>query len=78
MQDKKLSRVEEKTGGAVEIAAHMMVLGIDPTQFLTTDDEILRSTLAAVTGRAMEIRKLLDENLASMIINNLAKSIKTR
>lgn len=61
---------------AVEIAGDMMALGIDPTVFLTTDDDTLRNLLAEVTGRAIKTRQKLDENLATMIANNVGKLFK--
>lgn len=51
----------------------MAAVGIDPTRFLLTKDSVERTTYLKVLERAVELKKVLDHNLAIEIANAVGK-----
>lgn len=59
----------------IEAAAMVAFAGIDPGRFLATKDPLEQEVIQAVADRCLELHRLRDENLATMIANNVAKAM---
>jgi hypothetical protein len=51
-------------------------LGLDPLAFLNSKDGFERGLMIELASRALENKKILDENLATAIANAVAKAFK--
>ena len=62
--------------GEFKQAAHLTALGLDGWLYLESEDPVERYSLLALAGHVGEIRKAERRELASFIVDELAKSIK--
>ena len=62
------------SGGSINVAATMAILGLPAMRFLTTDDREERLLLLALAERAVRIYDLMQRNLAAHIVNAYAKA----
>jgi hypothetical protein len=61
------------SGGSIDVAAAMAVMGLPAMRFLTTEDREERLLLLALANRAARVYDLLQRNLAVHIVNAYAK-----
>jgi hypothetical protein len=61
---------------AINAAAQIGVVGMDPLAFLKTTDGFERNLMLAVADRMMHYRQMLDKNLAVEIANQVGKLFK--
>jgi hypothetical protein len=62
------------SGGAVNIAATMAVLGLPAWRFLRTRDREEKLLLLAVAERAVRVHDAMQRNLAAHIVNAYSKA----
>jgi hypothetical protein len=60
----------------IEEAAQMAALGLDPFKYLESRDSMERAMLVQLSNRTLEMRNILDNNLAVAIANNVGKLFK--
>jgi hypothetical protein len=60
----------------IKEAAQMAALGLDPFRFLYSRDAMELSLLTELHNQVLEIRKMMDHNLAVEIANNVGKLFK--
>jgi hypothetical protein len=53
----------------------MGMAGIDPMEFLNTTDPVERAVMLALTTEHAKLRRRLDDQLATNIINRLSKAM---
>lgn len=64
------------SGPAVSVAATLALLGLPALRYLNTDDEEERLLLNAVALRAAELHDQMQHNLATHIVNAIAKAMR--
>jgi hypothetical protein len=62
------------SGGTVDVAATMAVLGLPAWRFLTTKDREEKLLLLALTNRAVHVHDVMMRNLAVHIVNTYLKA----
>lgn len=62
------------SGGTVNVAATMAVLGLPAMRYLETDDRDERLLLLAIAERAVVVYDTFQRNLAAHIVNFYAKA----
>lgn len=61
---------------AIENASRLGALGLDPMRYLTTTSSIERHLMVDIANRVLEIREIMDQNLAVKITEQVAKLFK--
>jgi hypothetical protein len=59
----------------IEAAAMVAFAGIDPARFMATTDLLEQQVIQAVADRTLELHRVRDENLATMIANNIVAAL---
>jgi len=62
------------SGGTVNVAATMAVLGLPAWRYLTTPDREERLLLLALAERAVHVHDVMARNIAAHIVNTYAKA----
>jgi hypothetical protein len=60
----------------IDVAAQLLVLGLDPLKFLLTEDGFERGLMIELANRSQKYRQIMDQNLARAIANAVAESFR--